>query len=381
MKGSFVLLGVLLLALLISVCGAASEDQISSSSEENQTNSFGEDDNAYSLSDQIFFLFHPTPAPLQKVETNETRNISEYCRYSEGTVLAWNLSEQKGEGEYRGEVIGRVVGYDDSISNMIPPFDASPAYIIFLHPYYQREHFVLPQDGGLGDGTVLAFFPCSILDAQTRVWDEEVDWDLHLIVDGYGVVIGKSNETGLFRLLEGVMVEGDPTIPVFTPPPDPLAFDNTLLPWMLVKYDDETDDNIISIKIEQVRTLQKFLLQNETETWEELPENGSTFLLVYLKVMNYGHKNFSSDFTATTPKDTSYRVFYAGYNYSPLSLEGIIQSGTYRWHEYQQMTLDRYNYTWGGLVFEVPETINLSCTYFQVDLGKEGKRMWTLDRI
>ncbi|MDD1677874.1 MAG: hypothetical protein LUO93_01655, partial [Methanomicrobiales archaeon] len=144
-------------------------------------------------------------------------------------------------------------------------------------------------------------------------------------------------------------------------------------------YDDQTHDNMLTLGLEQVRTLQWYTLRDINDTYERvLPGNGFTFLLVYLKVINRGHKSFTDDFVADTPEGSSFRVFYAGYNFTPLSIEGKIQSGTYRWDTYAKTGLDRYNYTWGGLLFEVPESINISQTYLQIDLGRERKPIWKL---
>jgi hypothetical protein len=205
------------------------------------------------------------------------------------------------------------------------------------------------------------------------------DFDCSLIKNSDDIVIGKSNQTGLYRLEEGTMVEGDPGIPISKAPQDPVEFVNTLVPWLRFEYDDETHDNILSLGIEKARTLRGYTVEDKDGIRKKVtPNNGSVFLLIHVDLVNLGHKSSTNDYLASNPRISNYRVFFEGYNYTPLSVNGRILSGTYYWNSYKETSLNRYERALGALIFEVPDCVELSRTYFQADLGLRGKPMWHL---
>jgi hypothetical protein len=148
---------------------------------------------------------------------------------------------------------------------------------------------------------------------------------------------------------------------------------------MPYQFDDDLHDNILSMGIEQARLVQRYSVQYTNGTCDRgMPENGSTFLLLNIKVTNIGHQSSTTKYKSYGPDVAKFRVFFGGYNYTPETVKGEIISGTYRWDPYSKILLDRYEFVWGALLFEVPEDIDLSHTYLQVDLGEGVKPIWKL---
>jgi hypothetical protein len=86
-----------------------------------------------SLSDQILSLFHPEISPNKEPEPeNQTVNISEFCRYPEGTVLAWGVGDLQRKDEYQGRILGKILGYSERIPGSTSPENVSPVYIPYL---------------------------------------------------------------------------------------------------------------------------------------------------------------------------------------------------------------------------------------------------------
>jgi hypothetical protein len=320
-----------------------------------------------------FFFGGPT------TEVAAPLNFSLYCRYSPGTTVAWNLSGWTGKGEYQGEVMGRITGYAESIPGTPIPSSPAPLYVLSLHPFYRSTlESLMPEDANATEQTFLVYHSCSSLDPVTAAWDGWVDWDSTLIRNESGMVIGKSNHTAIYHLEGGEMVKGAiPAAPVVLP--DPLEFPDALIPQIRYQYDDEQHENVLSLGMEQARILNTYLCVYKNGTTEEvIPRNGSTFLLVYLEVYHLGHKAYTYNYEEYTPEESAFRVYYAGYNYTPLLVPGDIASGTYQWKPYTKTLLDRYEHMDGALLFEVPDDIALSHAYLRAGLGEGRMPIWRL---
>jgi hypothetical protein len=175
------------------------------------------------------------------------------------------------------------------------------------------------------------------------------------------------------------MVAGEPASGTPIVPTDPVDFPDTIPLRMRFQYEDEQHENIFSLGVEQVRTMKEYTLIGPDGTTERITSaEGSLFLLAYIEVYHLGHKSYTYQYQEYSPERTAFRIFYNGFNYTPSTNAGMVQSGTDVWHPYNSQLMDRYEHHGGILLFELPDSVTLSRTYLGIDLGEGRKPVWRL---
>jgi hypothetical protein len=142
-------------------------------------------------------------------------------------------------------------------------------------------------------------------------------------------------------------------------------------------YDDYAGENMISLMVDSYRnaTAYRAVQENETEISATASE-GRFFLLVAVKATNLGHKGDSDVYTIQTPPRSAFTLRCQGSEYAPLDLPGFTTLG----ESYDLKDLNRYDSQKAYLVFDLPQSLNVSEAVIHADLGYAGSPAWDLGR-
>ncbi len=174
-------------------------------------------------------------------------------------------------------------------------------------------------------------------------------------------------------------ITGTPVVRTAAPAcPAPIAPPAAALPLgERYTYDDPSDENMVSLLAESIRTV---------TTYEPFPANESTgrveadkgraFLLVVIKGTNLGHKGESDLYTVEMPGKDAFTLEYKGMTFAPLDVPAYTLYG----ESFDKKTLERYESKKGYIYFDVPETFEATGAVLRADLGGAGAPAWNLER-
>jgi hypothetical protein len=141
-------------------------------------------------------------------------------------------------------------------------------------------------------------------------------------------------------------------------------------------YMDKGGGNDISIKITGYYLKSKLLVKkiNEYEYKEAAP--GKIYLAVVVDINHLGYRGVGSE-TVSTPGRDSYRLYYDGYEYQPVSMDYETED---MGEIYKEKSLSRKERYESLLLFEINDlgSFNPKNGYVVVDLGDYGKQLWSL---
>jgi hypothetical protein len=333
------------------------------------------------ISSLLKLIFPPPPADETMNVTNGStesnlslENMSSYCCYTSGDIIAWSSQEWFGKDEYQGKVVGKV---EEIVAEMDGSKDNSSLYRLTPHPFYRQENLTdIEAENNVSTYPTSGLIPCSFVDNRTELWQDSVDWNSSFVRDKNGEVIQKINGTGRFYLVEGELLTEEE---MFPPPSDPLEFPSALSLRDRFRYLDEDKENSLSLTIEWARTMKdcNFWDENDTLQRYSAPE-GRTNVLAFVIVYHLGHVSNTYHYMEYSPDEQSFRLISNGYNYTADDVFMAVGSGSYRWAPYTRKLMDRYEENSGVLLFSTPQDIELDRAYIRVDLGQGDTPVWRL---